>query len=55
MIRGMTVYPFPVFDIERVLDIVERGERSPVLPGAPTIYHELLAAHRRGGFMTCLR
>ena len=48
MIRGMTVYPFPVFDIERVLDIVER-EKITVLPGAPTIYHELLAAHRRGG------
>src|SRR6266700_7848650 len=48
MIRGMTVYPFPVFDIERVLDVVER-ERITVLPGAPTIYHELLAAHRRGG------
>jgi acyl-CoA synthetase (AMP-forming)/AMP-acid ligase II len=46
MIRGMTVYPFPVFDIERVLDIVER-ERITVLPGAPTIYHELLAAQRR--------
>lgn len=55
MIRGMTVYPFPVFDIERVLDIVER-ERITVLPGAPTIYHELLAAHRRGGHdMSSLR
>jgi HIP---CoA ligase len=48
MIRGMTVYPLPVFNIERVLDIVER-EKITVLPGAPTIYHELLAARRRGG------
>ena len=48
MIRGMTVYPLPVFDIERVLDIVER-EKITVLPGAPTIYHELLAARQRGG------
>ena len=48
MIRGMTVYPFPVFDIERVLETVER-ERITVLPGAPTIYHELLAAQQRGG------
>jgi acyl-CoA synthetase (AMP-forming)/AMP-acid ligase II len=48
MIRGMTVYPLAVFDIELVLDIVER-EKITVLPGAPTIYHELLAAHRRGG------
>jgi acyl-CoA synthetase (AMP-forming)/AMP-acid ligase II len=48
MIRGMTVYPLPVFEINQVLDIVER-ERITVLPGAPTIYHELLAARRRGG------
>jgi HIP---CoA ligase len=55
MIGGMTVYPFPVFDIDRVLDIVER-EKITVLPGAPTIYHELLAAHRRGGHdMSSLR
>ena len=55
MIRGMTVYPFPVFDIDRVLDVVER-ERITVLPGAPTIYHELLAAQRRGGHdMSSLR
>jgi acyl-CoA synthetase (AMP-forming)/AMP-acid ligase II len=48
MIRGMTVYPFPVFDVERVLAVVEK-EKITVLPGAPTIYHELLAARRRGG------
>jgi HIP---CoA ligase len=55
MIRGMTVYPFPVFDIDRVLDTVEQ-EKITVLPGAPTIYHELLAAHRRGGHdMSSLR
>jgi len=55
MIRGMTVYPFPVFDIDRVLETVEK-EKITVLPGAPTIYHELLAAHRRGGHdMSSLR
>jgi HIP---CoA ligase len=55
MIRGMTVYPLPVFDVERVLDIVER-EKITVLPGAPTIYHELLAARKRGGHdMSSLR
>jgi acyl-CoA synthetase (AMP-forming)/AMP-acid ligase II len=55
MIRGMTVYPFPVFDIGRVLETVER-ERITVLPGAPTIYHELLAAQQRGGHdMSSLR
>jgi acyl-CoA synthetase (AMP-forming)/AMP-acid ligase II len=55
MIRGMTVYPFPVFDIERVLEVVEK-EKITVLPGAPTIYHELLAARGRGGHdMSSLR
>ena len=55
MIRGMTVYPFPVFDIERVLELVEK-EKITVLPGAPTIYHELLAAHKHGGHdMSSLR
>jgi acyl-CoA synthetase (AMP-forming)/AMP-acid ligase II len=55
MIRGMTVYPFPVFDIERVLEVVEK-EKITVLPGAPTIYHELLAAQKRGGHdMSSLR
>jgi acyl-CoA synthetase (AMP-forming)/AMP-acid ligase II len=55
MIRGMTVYPLPVFDIGRVLSLVER-EKITVLPGAPTIYHELLAARRRGGHdMSSLR
>jgi len=48
MIRGMTVYPFPVFDIDRVVRTVKR-EKITVLPGAPTVYHELLAAQARGG------
>jgi acyl-CoA synthetase (AMP-forming)/AMP-acid ligase II len=55
MIRGMTIYPFPVFDIDKVLDTVER-EKITVLPGAPTIYHELLKAQARGGHdMSSLR
>jgi acyl-CoA synthetase (AMP-forming)/AMP-acid ligase II len=48
MIRGMTILPVPVFDIDSVLDLVER-EQVTVLPGPPTLYHELLKAHRRGG------
>jgi acyl-CoA synthetase (AMP-forming)/AMP-acid ligase II len=48
MIRGMTVLPVPVFDIDHVLDLVE-SERVTVLPGPPTVYHSLLAAHRSGG------
>jgi len=38
----------PVFDIDRVLDLVER-ERVTVLPGPPTVYHALLASRRAGG------
>jgi acyl-CoA synthetase (AMP-forming)/AMP-acid ligase II len=48
MIRGMTILPVPVFDIDHVLDLVER-ERVTVLPGPPTVYHALLAARRAGG------
>ena len=42
LIRGMTILPVPVFDVDRVLDLVER-EKVTVLPGAPTVYHSLLA------------
>jgi len=48
MIRGMTILPVPVFDIDTVLDLVER-EKVTVLPGPPALYHSLLAAHRTGG------
>ncbi|MGF7235258.1 MAG: AMP-binding protein, partial [Frankia sp.] len=43
MIRGATVLPVPVFDVAVVLDLVER-EKVTMLPGAPTLYHSLLAA-----------
>ncbi len=42
MIRGATVLPVPVFDVEEVVDLVER-ERITMLPGPPTLYHSLLA------------
>ncbi|GAA0936688.1 FadD3 family acyl-CoA ligase [Actinocorallia libanotica] len=42
LIRGMTILPVPVFDVDQVLDLVER-EKVTVLPGAPTVYHSLLA------------
>ena len=38
---GLTMYPVPVFDVDTVLDLVER-ERITVLPGAPTLYQSLL-------------
>ncbi|MER7180188.1 FadD3 family acyl-CoA ligase [Streptomyces hyaluromycini] len=41
MIRGATVLPVAVFDVDRVLDLVER-ERVTILPGPPTLYHSLL-------------
>ncbi|MCX4815997.1 FadD3 family acyl-CoA ligase [Streptomyces sp. NBC_01239] len=41
LIRGMTILPVPVFDVDRVLELVER-ERVTVLPGPPTLYHSLL-------------
>jgi HIP---CoA ligase len=43
LIRGATMLPVPVFDVERVLDLVER-ERVTMLPGPPTLYHSLLSA-----------
>ncbi|MEU6541201.1 FadD3 family acyl-CoA ligase [Streptomyces sp. NPDC047000] len=43
LIRGATVLPLAVFDVERVLELVER-ERVTVLPGPPTLYHSLLEA-----------
>jgi acyl-CoA synthetase (AMP-forming)/AMP-acid ligase II len=38
----------PVFDVERVLELIET-ERITMLPGPPTLYHSLLEAHARGG------
>ncbi|UGQ13215.1 FadD3 family acyl-CoA ligase [Yinghuangia sp. ASG 101] len=43
LIRGATMLPVPVFDTDRVLDLVAR-EKITVLPGPPTLYHSLLAA-----------
>ncbi|GAA3205025.1 FadD3 family acyl-CoA ligase [Actinocorallia longicatena] len=43
MIRGATVLPVPVFDLDQVLELVER-ERVTMLPGPPTLYHSLLEA-----------
>jgi acyl-CoA synthetase (AMP-forming)/AMP-acid ligase II len=43
LIRGATILPVPVFEVEQVLDLVER-EKVTMLPGPPTLYHSLLAA-----------
>jgi len=41
LIRGATMVPVAVFDVDRVVDLVER-ERITMLPGPPTLYHALL-------------
>jgi HIP---CoA ligase len=41
-IRGATMLPMAVFDIDRVVETVA-AERITVLPGPPTLYHSLLA------------
>lgn len=40
-LRGATMLPVPVFDIDAVVDLIER-ERITMLPGPPTLYHALL-------------
>ncbi|WP_220096348.1 FadD3 family acyl-CoA ligase [Mycolicibacterium goodii] len=42
LIRGATMLPVPVFDIDAVVDLVA-AERVTMLPGPPTLYHSLLA------------
>ncbi len=46
LLRGATILPQLTFDIERVVDQVER-ERVTILPGPPTIFQELLAYPQR--------
>ncbi|WP_030620653.1 FadD3 family acyl-CoA ligase [Streptomyces fulvoviolaceus] len=48
LIRGATILPVPVLDMDRVLDLVEREEVT-MLPGPPTLYHSLLEAQAKGG------
>ena len=42
LIRGATILPVPVFDVDAVVDLIE-AERVTMLPGPPTLYHSLLA------------
>ncbi|WP_068164816.1 FadD3 family acyl-CoA ligase [Rhodococcus phenolicus] len=43
MIRGATVLPVPVLDVDEALALVER-EKVTMLPGPPTLYQSLLSA-----------
>jgi len=40
-LRGATMLPLAVFDVDSVVDLIER-ERITMLPGPPTLYHSLL-------------
>ncbi|WP_420639210.1 FadD3 family acyl-CoA ligase [Candidatus Poriferisocius sp.] len=48
LLRGATLYPVPVFDVDRVLGLVET-ERITVLPGPPTVYQAMLDHPGRAG------
>jgi acyl-CoA synthetase (AMP-forming)/AMP-acid ligase II len=41
-LRGATMLPVAIFDVDAVVDLIER-ERITMLPGPPTLYHSLLA------------
>ncbi|MFN8034023.1 MAG: FadD3 family acyl-CoA ligase [Mycobacterium sp.] len=41
-IRGATMLPVPVFDVDKVVELIA-AERITMLPGPPTLYHSLLA------------
>ena len=40
-LRGATMLPIAVFDVDTVVDLIDR-ERITMLPGPPTLYHSLL-------------
>jgi acyl-CoA synthetase (AMP-forming)/AMP-acid ligase II len=49
LMRGATIVPLPVFDVEQVLATVA-AERITVLPGPPTLYQSILDHPRRAEF-----
>jgi HIP---CoA ligase len=50
-IRGATMVPVPVFDVDRVVELIE-AERITMLPGPPTLYHSLLAVDDKNKLST---
>lgn len=50
-LRGATMLPVQVFDIEAVVNFIER-ERITMLPGPPTLYHSLLTVDDKGKLAT---
>ncbi|MYR06725.1 AMP-binding protein [Gordonia sp. SID5947] len=53
-IRGATIHPVPVLDVDQVLDIVET-EKITMLPGPPTLYQSLLSANDGSRDLSSLR
>ncbi|MBW0017115.1 MAG: fatty acid--CoA ligase family protein [Mycobacterium sp.] len=50
-LRGATMLPVAVFDVDTVVDLVER-ERITMLPGPPTLYHSLLTVRDKSRLAT---
>ncbi|HKT03725.1 MAG TPA: FadD3 family acyl-CoA ligase [Rugosimonospora sp.] len=49
LLRGATILPQPVFDVDAALALVQR-ERVTVLPGPPTLYSSILDHPRRAEY-----
>ncbi|MCV7031746.1 fatty acid--CoA ligase family protein [Mycobacterium sherrisii] len=50
-LRGATMLPVAVFDVDTVVDLIER-ERVTMLPGPPTLYHSLLTVRDKSKLST---
>jgi acyl-CoA synthetase (AMP-forming)/AMP-acid ligase II len=50
-IRGATMVPVPVFDVDRVVELIA-AEQITMLPGPPTLYHSLLAVEDKSALST---
>jgi HIP---CoA ligase len=50
-LRGATMLPVAVFEVDTVVDLVER-ERITMLPGPPTLYHSLLTVRDKATLST---
>jgi HIP---CoA ligase len=49
ILRGVTMVPLPVFDVDEVMRLIE-SDKITVLPGAPTVYLTILAYDHRSKF-----
>lgn len=50
-LRGATMLPVAVFDVDTVVDLIDR-ERITMLPGPPTLYHSLLTVRDKDKLST---